>query len=37
MLKEDFEELLDLGLRFCEAPSLVGIYDPLEIVGIKYE
>jgi hypothetical protein len=34
---KDFERLLDLELRFCNIPSLVGVAGHLEAVGTKQE
>jgi len=35
IIQENFKELLELELRFCDTPSLVGIGGHLEIVGLK--
>jgi len=35
IVKKHFTEMLKLELKFCDAPSLVGIGGHLEIVGIK--
>jgi len=35
MIKENYRRILDLELRFCDIPSLVGVGGHLEAVGLK--
>jgi len=35
IIQQNFKKLLELELRFCDTPSLVGIGGHLEIVGLK--
>ena len=35
VIEENFEKILNLELKFCDTPSLLGIGGHLEIVGIK--